>query len=372
MTIAAEPDISWIGRVTAPFRNWSTSQAAYPLGYSAGLDGVRGIMTLAVLGAHTRGLLFPGAVVFMDSFFAMSGYLITSILLKDYSKTGRIDFRKFYIRRFLRLFPALATMLIVLLLVAAVFSADFKMRLLDAAVSFFYISNYWRAFDGPGLWYTVHTWSLSVEEQFYVLWPITLLLLLRWIKVSWRTVAVILIAALGFALWRAWLTYSGASINRLYNAFDTRADALLIGCALAITLRLVDLDKYPRWSLVLSWSLVPLSIFGLIIALKVDHHMRWYYYIAPLLGAIPACIFTAGLLQKRRNVMHAVYEHPVPVFCGRICYGLYIWHYPIFSLMREHNFAYITIFLIGWPIAFGLATASYYLIERHFMRVRPV
>ncbi len=372
MTIASDATPRWLDRLSAPFRSWSTSPTAYPLGYSPGLDGVRGIMTLAVLGAHTRGLLFPGAFVFMDSFFTMSGYLITSILLNDYRKNGRIDFKKFYIRRFMRLFPALAAMLIVLLIVAAFFSANFKLRLIDAAVSFFYISNYWRAFDGPGLWYTAHTWSLSVEEQFYVLWPLTLLLLLRWIGISWRTVAVILIAVLGFALWRAWLTHSGATIQRLYNPFDTRADALLIGCALAIALSLVDLEQYPRLSAALSWSLVPISLWGLFAALKLNDHMRWYYSFAPFLGAIPAAIFTAGLLQKRRNVMHAVFEHPVPVFCGRICYGLYIWHFPVFSLLREHNFAYIEIFLIGWPIAFGLATASYYLIERHFMRVRPV
>lgn len=329
-------------------------------------------MTLAVLGAHTRILLFPGAVVFMDCFFAMSGYLITSILLSDYRKAGTIDFRKFYLRRFLRLFPALTAMLLVLLVIFALFSSEFKMRLIDVGVAFFYISNYWRAFDGPGLWYTVHTWSLSVEEQFYLLWPLTLLLFLRWAGISWRTVGAILALAFCFALWRAWLTYHGATIERLYNSFDTRADALLFGCALAVAMKLIDLPKYPRLSAMLGWALVPLTIADLIIALKVSDHMRWYYYIAPLLGAWPACFFTVALIQPYRNVMHAIFEHPVPVFCGRICYGLYIWHYPVLSFLRQNDAPYIVVFLVGWPIVFLLATASYYFIERHAMKARPV
>jgi len=377
MALLVTPSLTPARRVFAgvfdTFANWSTSRAAYPLGYSPALDGLRGLMTLAVLGAHTRILLFPGAVAFMDVFFTMSGYLITSLLINDYQRRGRIDLKKFYKRRFMRLYPALVAMLVCLLIVAWFFSSEFKMRMIDAAVAFFYISDYWRAYNGPGLWYTAHTWSLSVEEQFYLLWPLTFLVLLRYFGMSWKTVSVILIGALGFALWRAWLTYDGASILRLYNAFDTRADALLIGCALGVTLKLIDLASYPRLCKVLSWSLLPLCASGLIMALKLHDDMRWYYYVAPLMTAIPGAICTAALLQPQRNFMHAFLENPVPVFCGRICYGLYVWHYPVFSLLRgEFHARYIVVFLVGWPIVFTSAIASYYLIERHFMRARPV
>ena len=73
--------------------------------------------------------------------------------------------------------------------------------------------------------------------------------------------------------------------------------------------------------------------------------------------------------------MRALFEHPVPVFCGRICYGLYVWHYPIFRCIDDWawpQYRYVTIFLVGWPLTFAAATASYYLLERHFMRTRPV
>src|ERR1700719_2540248 len=175
-------------RAVSAFRNWSTTEQAYPLGYLPALDGTRGLMTLGVLAAHTRYLLLPGAVLFMDIFFVMSGYLITSLLINDYRKRGAIDFKKFYTRRFLRLYPALDAMLTALLIVAALFSSEFKLRLIDAGVAFFYISNYWRAFDGIGLWYTTHTWSLSIEEQFYVLWPLMFTLLLNRFGLSWATV----------------------------------------------------------------------------------------------------------------------------------------------------------------------------------------
>ena len=116
-------------RAVSAFRNWSTTEQAYPLGYLPALDGTRGLMTLGVLAAHTRYLLLPGAVLFMDIFFVMSGYLITSLLINDYRKRGAIDFKKFYARRFLRLYPALAAMLTALLIVAALFSSEFKLRL---------------------------------------------------------------------------------------------------------------------------------------------------------------------------------------------------------------------------------------------------
>src|SRR5438477_7513005 len=179
-----------------------TTARAYPLGYLASLDGVRGLMTLGVLTAHTRPALFPGAIVFMDAFFAMSGYLITSLLINEYNRSERIDFRKFYLRRLKRLYPALIAMLIVSLIVELIFSHEIWMRLIDNAVAFTYISNYWRAFGGPGLWYNGHTWSLALEEQFYLIWPLTFIVLVRIFRMSLTTVGVLIVMALAFWAWR--------------------------------------------------------------------------------------------------------------------------------------------------------------------------
>ena len=97
------------------------------------------------------------------------------------------------------------------------------------------------------------------------------------------------------------------------------------------------------------------------------------FCIAIIWHVIPALVGIAGLVQPQRTVMHTVYELPAAVFCGRICYGLYIWHFPVFMVISESfRPRYISTFLIGCPIAFALAISSYYLIERHFMRTRPL
>jgi peptidoglycan/LPS O-acetylase OafA/YrhL len=105
----------------------------------------------------------------------------------------------------------------------------------------------------------------------------------------------------------------------------------------------------------------------------MDLRYRWYYYASPLFGALPAIILIIGLRHPDRTIMHRLYEHPVPVFIGRICYGLYIWHFPIFvwvgSLAPDHRTNMVL--LVGWPLSFLVATLSFYLVERPFMRARP-
>ena len=355
------------------FHDWLKPRTAYPLGYVPALDGSRGLMTLGVLTAHTRMALFGGAMVYMDVFFAMSGYLITSLLIAEQRKHGSISLEKFYVRRLQRLYPALIAMLVVLVAASVALSSELRLRLTEAAVTFVYLSDYWRAFGGPGVYYTGHTWSLAVEEQFYLLWPLAFIFLTRRYGVSRAAAFVVFATAAAFALWRVWLTYDGASIARLYNSFDTRADALLGGCGLALLLDRVDLAAHPRASAILAGSLAPIAAFMVVLGFTADSNLRWYYYISPLFGTVPALIGIAGFVQPQRTFMHAVYELPAVVFCGRICYGLYIWHYPVFTVIADNlPYRYVSTLLIGWPITFALAIASYHLIERHFMRTRPL
>jgi peptidoglycan/LPS O-acetylase OafA/YrhL len=226
---------------------------------------------------------------------------------------------------------------------------------------------------GPGVIYTGHLWSLAVEEQFYVLWPLLFALILRRLGVSWSAVVLIAFAAGGFALWRIWLASHSAGIPYLFMAFDMRADSLLVGCGLAVALKLVTLAHYPRLSRWLMLSLLPVSIAVVIAGMTLTRDMRWYYYVSPLFGAIPTAVVIVAILQPQRNFMHRLYEHPIPIFCGRICYSLYIWHWPIFFVMRSDLQVHpLWVLLIGWPLAFAVSITSYYFVERPFMRVRPV
>lgn len=368
-TSAAPTWIGWLGQAFIPAK----AGRDYPLGYYPALDGSRGLMTLGVLMAHTRPLLMPGAIVFMDIFFTMSGYLITSILLSSYRKHGRIDFKKFYIRRFLRLFPALAMLVVGFLIVTRLFSTEFDLRLTEALTTFFYISNYYQAISGQGFPYLGHTWSLSVEEQYYLIWPAFMLLLLKCFGVSWRAVIAILVAAAGFAVWRAYLVATCNSFDWVYAAFDTRADSLLVGCALAFALKLIDWNALPTLKRWFGMSLLPLLLYGIACGLFIRSDMPWYWTYSFLFGSLPAAIAVIALVIGPRTIVHSLYELPVLVFIGRICYGLYLVHFPVFQALRQvFHLPYIGVFLIGWPIAFGLATASYFLVERHFMKSRPL
>jgi peptidoglycan/LPS O-acetylase OafA/YrhL len=233
--------------------------------------------------------------------------------------------------------------------------------------------DYWWALGQPPVHYTGHTWSLAVEEQFYLLWPLVFIGLLRLGGVTVGTVAVILAIALLFWIWRIWLTWNGASIEHLYGAFDTRADALLIGCALAVLLKAIDIADHPHVWRLCSLAMLPIALGLLAAGFTMDHTYRWYYYVSPLFGALPAAIAIVGSLHPDRNVMHRIQEHPVPVFIGRICYGLYIWHFLIFTWIVSWagEYRYGMVLLVGWPLTFAIATLSFYLIERPFMRARP-
>jgi peptidoglycan/LPS O-acetylase OafA/YrhL len=344
---------------------------AYPLGYHPGLDGLRGAMTLGVLAAHISESWCPGAFVYMDTFFLMSAYLITSLLIKGWRRDGRIAFGRFYKRRVLRLFPAFYVMLAVFSVAAYFLLDDFKGQMLGVLVAATYVSNWTRAFEVEMPQFLGHTWSLSIEEQYYLLWPLLLVLLLRRVGLNLRAVAVVAAAALAFAAWRAWLTFDGASIQRLYNGTDTRADALLIGCALAIALALPVVREHAgvqRWAARLALP----SLAALLVAGWTLHwQMRGMYAGGSLVMSLVSCTIVAALVLPRQTVVHRIFALAPLVFLGRICYGLYLWHFPVYNLMRfGFGLSDAWLVAVGIPLVFVLATASFLWIERPFLAIK--
>ena len=364
---------AWLRRVLL---SWKINPADYPLGYVASLDGIRGFLAVGVMAAHTDLWLLSGAAVRMDVFFAMSGFLITSLLINDYRRNGRISLKKFYLRRSMRFYPALTTMVVLFTITCWFFSSEFSTCLAEAGWTFFYLMDYAIGFNGTVAHpYLPYTWSLAVEEQFYLLWPITFILVLRVFKLSWRAAAAVFALAAAFTLWRICLTAGGAPTRWLFFCFDTRADSLLAGCGTAIVLKLIDLQDYPRACRFFARSLAPLFLFELACGFLIDLRLHWYYYVSPLFGAGPGLICVAGLVQPNRTFMHRVYEHPVPVFIGRTSFGLYLYHWPIFLCVQQWappGQTRLVTLLVGWPLSFLAATASYFLIERRFMRARPI
>jgi peptidoglycan/LPS O-acetylase OafA/YrhL len=320
--------------------------------YIPALDGLRAVAISGVLFFH-MGLL-PGGFLGVDVFFVLSGFLITSILLHEWDGFDRIEFRSFYARRAVRILPAFLVFAVAALICGQVINKP-EWDHLPWALSF---TINWRLAvqDSPtwgGLFSPI--WSLSIEEQFYLLWPFALVAVLK-AKAGarpWIIAAAILIVA----LWRFHLSGYGHPM-RTYNGFDTRADTLLVGCFIALW----PSERLSRFAARI--YLVPVA--GLLIAAVVTH---WdspiVHEIGFSLAAISAGLIIAALQQPGTIVGFWLSRAPFRLI-GRLSYSLYLWHMLAFSLPP-----YLGIHgqrPLGLLFALAMAAGSYYWIERPCLR----
>lgn len=344
------------------------------------LDGMRGLMTVGVFVAHISYTWLPGAILFMDSFFMMSSFFITRLLLKDWRRNGRLDFAGFYMRRFLRLYPAMLAMVAVIVLFVMVYMGHGPDRMLNVAGTLLYFGNWLRAFQIPHEAYLGHTWSLSIEEQYYVLWPALFALALALARpkpgspqsnpVFERKVNLLFwVPALGAVIllcvgWRSWLALSGAHWERLYNGTDMRLDSLAFGALLALTFDTQPVQAACRWLARpwLVWLMVAAMLAG---ALKVDvRALPWYAWQQPLFVLLSLALIMSILKTPTGWGLRFLFQNPVALYLGAICYGLYLWHYPLIWI------GYTVFELSVWqclavtaPLALAMASLSYHWIE---------
>jgi peptidoglycan/LPS O-acetylase OafA/YrhL len=334
------------------------------LGYTPALDGFRAIAVTLVVTYHAKIPGVRGGPLGVDLFFALSGFLITTLLLQERDTRGTISLGAFYARRGLRLLPALFAVLALNLMYGV-----FRQGESDAGptlASLFYVANWVRAFDWFPMDRLGHTWSLSIEEQFYMLWPMVMLFfahdpkkLLRWLV---GCVVVIVI-------WRAGLHLFGAPVTRTYNGLDTRADTLLCGAIAAILMR------DPTWRPVLTSP--RLVLFACVAILCVVPVGAWRSPLWPLggytllaLASVPIiCHLSVGATS---SPLVAVLSSRIPVAIGKLSYSLYLWHFPIFFVVEKElpgqRFAVlVTVKLVATVV---LATASYFVIERPALRLK--
>lgn len=336
------------------------------------LDGLRGIAVLMVMVFHSQTPLLPGGFIGVDVFFVISGYLITTLLLAEHARKQRIDIRRFYVRRLLRLAPALLLMLLVFGLCSLFLlpAPQAMQNLREALAALFYVSNWVRAWGLFEMPYLGHTWSLAIEEQFYLLWPLLLLLVLRH-KTQPRHIALF---ALGLVLWvigyRTHLTWDAASIERLYNGLDTRIDEILVGCLLAALVR--NLAPIPaKASQATAW--LALLCFAALcgMAFLARWTDRWMYTVGfPLISGMTAWM-VFDLCHNRRSVLRHLMTVGPLVQIGRISYGLYLWHYPIYFSMYKLQYGYWMILCLGSALALVCAMASYRFVETRFLALKP-
>ena len=182
---------------------------------------------------HTLNDRFPGGFLGVDIFFVLSGFLITTLLVREFQQWGNVTLNHFYARRLLRLGPALGIMLAVYLLVAVAFADNVKDHAKATLIAATYMMDWSQALDHGPPGDLLHTWSLGVEEQFYLLWPLVLIVALRYRVTLWKIIVGLIFAV---TIWRGYLVLATGSVDpqRTYLSFDTRFDTLLVGCLLAV------------------------------------------------------------------------------------------------------------------------------------------
>jgi peptidoglycan/LPS O-acetylase OafA/YrhL len=358
--------------------------AARPGGYNPALDGVRALAVLAVLVFHLNAL--KGGYLGVDVFFVLSGFLISGLLLAEWDRTGTLSLRRFYVRRAFRLLPAFWLLAAVGVGSVALLRVDPGDNPTDfyesAAAALAYLNNYFQVLrPGSGGGWFGHSWSLSLEEQFYVLWPLALLLLCRRRGLAGRLPAVLSGAVIVIALWRAVLALTGAQWTRMYFALDTRADALMVGCALAAWLR------GPRTALArptgLSRAVLPVAgptALGLLAVAMVvmpdvsEPGARILFEGGYTVVALVTGVLILALELRRPAWLFRVLAVGPLAWLGRISYGFYLWHFPVVGYWGPR----LMDRLGRWPgvlaagvISLALASASFYLLEQPVQRRRP-
>lgn len=341
------------------------------------LDGLRGIAVLTVVLYHSRVAGFGGGFLGVDIFFVLSGFLITTLVLRERDRTGSVNLRQFYTRRALRLLPALIVLLVVALALPRLFLARMEdghsPRLWFAALSSIsYASNWVRAFDLHEMGFLEHTWSLGIEEQFYTLWPPLLLLLLhRRIGSHWLVAIVVggivLSAGLRGLLWEP------ASNLRAYYGLDARMDSLLVGCLLAYLLSRDLVPRTPRWTTGIRVAALLAAVVLAVLIARAGYTAASTYYGLLLLGALAIGVVLLHLVHSPSRPAIAILAFPLLAWAGRISYGVYLWHTPVLTALPDARLARLGIpaslrMLLGALVAFAIAAASFYLIEQPILR----
>lgn len=357
----------------------------------AGLDGLRGLAVAAVVVYHFFGDVLPGGYLGVDMFFVLSGFLITSLLLREYDTTGTLDLKDFWIRRLRRIMPTAVVVLVVCTAIVGVIGGDFAVNIRTQFLgSLFFVSN-WTQIATSASYFAdnevevfAHYWSLAVEEQFYLLWPLVLFALLAvWGARKRLHIALAsLLAAVASAIAMAVVYSPDTDPTRVYYGTDTHAFGLLIGAVLAMLLTTSKADPTRD-----SWPVLELtrarflaSLIGLVAAaiyvvqlfvMADDGNFPYWggLFITSLAGAgmIYAVVYEVAPLRW-------IFEFPLMRYLGQRSFSLYLWHWPVIMIIRElvpeetldgHA---VWWGLLAVAVSLGLSELSYRWIENPFRR----
>ncbi len=354
----------------------------FRLGNRPPLTGIRAPLILAVLVYHSNFRTLPGAWVTLQVFFVLSGFLITAMLASEGRRNGRISLARFYSRRAARLLPPLALVIVLMAVYAAFVSvADASQRLWgDSAAAIFYYADYRQALgDAPFFGYLAQTWSLSVEEQFYVIWSVLMVLAIatnRRRLAYWFAVAGIVASTAD----RLWIVFSAprfdhAVFTRVYYAFDTRADAIFLGCLLGLLANDGYFSAWRPWaSRLLSAGAVCSAAFLVWILFSAPlFHENLVVWWLPATTLASAVIILSLIISPLSIGARFIGLAPF-VFVGDLSYMLYIVHFPVYLALQPGadgtHLPYLPTEILRLGVIFAIAVASWYLMEQPLMRWR--
>ncbi|MGH3677565.1 MAG: acyltransferase family protein [Mycobacterium sp.] len=369
----------------------------------AALDGIRALAVGLVLADHGGIPGVAGGFIGVDVFFVLSGFLITSLLLDELGRSGRIDLPGFWIRRARRLLPALIVMVLAVVLFRELFPPDAISALRDDAVAaFFWVANWAFVFHQTDYFTRggtpsplQHTWSLAVEEQYYLVWPLLLAALAVLLSAvarrrrAWPTLRTVRLAVFVLAVagvlasaTAAMVLASDATLNRVYFGTDTRVQALLVGAA-ASALLVPDWSSLTRYGTAIRarwvrWVANLLPLVGLAVLAAAAHYAtgsaREFRAGLLIVVAVAAVLVVAPVALAQRGPVARVLAWRPLVWLGAISYGVYLWHWPIFHVLNGQRTGWtgLPLFAVRVAATVAIAAASWWLLEQPIRRWRPV
>ena len=349
--------------------------------YLPSIDSLRALAVLAVIIYHVDVNYLPGGFLGVDLFFVLSGYLISSLIIKEFRKTGTVNLYNFYIRRARRLLPAVYFMITVGLVVMVLFNEVLLRKShLDAIFGYIYSSNWWYIFhkldyfDSFGAQSPFkHLWSLAIEEQFYMIFPLLFLLVNRKKKSKDGTYKLnknFLYVVLGLilvSLIAHILLFDINNISRIYFGTDTRAFSLLVGVVGAILYPMERLHAKVTPQQNMLYSVVSLVSIATLITVMIytsEYNTLLYrggFLLVAILGLI--VIISSG---KQHTLMSRLLSFKPVVFIGKISYSLYLWHFPVLVLttpVSEIGNPNIFFVILRIVLTFAVAIVSYVFVE---------
>ena len=343
------------------------------LAYQPALDGLRAFAVMAVVFYHLDYEWAGGGFLGVDLFFVLSGYLITSLLLREWDGTGAIVLRSFWARRARRLLPAILLLLVGVMLYSIYDESGQQLERVrwDGLATLTYVANWRFVLSGQSYFDLAgppsplrHMWSLAIEEQFYILWPLVVFAVVKLSRGSRRVLAGVCLGGIVVSTVLLSVLFEPADPSRAYYGTDSRVHSLLIGCLLAVVLS--------RWQPRSSGSRAAVHTAGATGALvivafwnRMSDVDEFFYRGGSMLYAVAVAAVVVSAIQPAGLLRWGLSFAPLR-WVGRISYGLYLWHWPVIVYLSpaKTGLEGRELHILRLAVSFVLATASFLLVEQ--------